>query len=88
MWSKCFEGTPQAGENDPIQLSVNTSLEVEIQGARVNSGGGLVLVPEIDERLGFGKLIEQRLTDLRRGKNTRFSFAELLRQTVNTRTAG
>ena len=31
---------------------------------------------ELDERLGFGELIKQHLTDSRRGKNTQFPFAD------------
>jgi hypothetical protein len=37
-------------------------------------------VRELDERLGFGELIQQHLTDSRRGKNTQFPLADLLRQ--------
>jgi Transposase DDE domain group 1 len=47
----------------PFQLSFNGSLRVDFQGARVTSDGGLLLVRELDERLGFGELIEQHLTD-------------------------
>ena len=43
---------------------------------------------ELDERLGFGELIKQHLTDSRRGKNTQFPFADLLRQSVYSRLAG
>jgi hypothetical protein len=32
------------------------------------------VVRELDERLGFGELIQQHLTDSRRGKNTQFAF--------------
>ncbi len=52
------------------------------------AGGGLILVRELDERLGFGELIEQHLTDSRRGKNTLFPFADLLRQSVYSRLTG
>jgi len=45
-------------------------------------------VRELDERLGFGELIKQHLTDSRRGKNTQFPFADLLRQSVYSRLAG
>jgi len=38
--------------------------------------------------LGFGDLIEQHLTDSRRGKNTQFPFADLLRQSIYSRLAG
>ena len=37
---------------------------------------------QLDERLGFSQLIEQHLTDPRRGKNTQFPLADLLRQSV------
>ena len=36
----------------PFQLSFNSSLRVEFRGARVTSDGGLILVRELDERLG------------------------------------
>ena len=75
-------------QNQPFQLSFNTSLKVDFQGSRVTSDGGLILVRELDERLGFGELIEQHLTDSRRGKNTQFPFADLLRQSVYSRLAG
>ena len=42
---------------------------------------------ESDERLGFGELIEQHLTDSR-ANNARLSFADLLRQSVYSRLAG
>ena len=75
-------------QNGPFQLSFNSSLKVDFQGSRVTSDGGLILVRELDERLGFGELIGQHLTDSRRGKNTQFPFADLLRQSVYSRLAG
>ena len=42
---------------------------------------------ELDERLGFGELIEVHLTDSR-ANNLRFSFEDLLRQSVYNRLAG
>jgi hypothetical protein len=39
----------------PFQLSFNSALRVEFQGARVTSGG-LILVRELDERLGLSML--------------------------------
>ena len=56
-------------QNQPFQLSFNASLKVDFQGSRVTSDGGLVLVRELDERLGLSELIEQHLTDSG-GKNT------------------
>jgi len=75
-------------QNQPFQLSFNPSLNVDFQGSRVTSDGGLILVRELDERLGFGELIEQHLTDPRSGKNTQFPLADLLRQSIYSRLAG
>ena len=71
-------------QNQPFQLSFNASLKVDFQGSRVTSDGGLILVRELDERLGFGELIEQHLND-RRGTNTRLPLSDLLRQSVYSR---
>src|SRR4029077_18362157 len=71
----------------PFQLSFNSSLRVEFQGARVTSDGGLILVRELDERLGFGELIERHLTD-GRAKNTQLPLTDLVRQSVCSRLAG
>ena len=75
-------------QSQPFRLSFNTSLKVDFQGSRVTSDGGLIVVRELDERLGFGELIAQHLTDSRRGKNTQFPLADLLRQSVYSRIAG
>ena len=68
-------------QNQPFQLTLNASLKIDFQGSRVTSDGGLILVRELDERLGFGELIEQHLNDPR-GTNTRLPLADLLRQSV------
>jgi hypothetical protein len=53
----------------------------------VTSDGGLLLVRELDERLGFGELIERHLTD-DRAKNTQLPLTDLVRQSVYSRLAG
>jgi hypothetical protein len=73
--------------NEPFQLSFNPMLKVDFQRSRVTSDGGLMLVRELDERLGFGELVERHLAD-GRGKNTQLPFADLLRQSVYSRLAG
>jgi len=70
----------------PFQLSFNASLKVDFHGSRVASVGGLILVRDLDERLGFGDLLHLR--DSRRGKNTQLPSADLLRQSVYSRLAG
>ena len=74
-------------EKQPIQLSFSRFLRVAFQGSRVTSNGGLILVRELDERLGFDELIKQYLADPR-GKNARLPLADLLRQSVYSRLAG
>src|ERR687895_1596317 len=72
----------------PFQLSFNSSLRVDFRGSQVTSDGGLIVVGELDQRLGFSELIAQHLTDPRRGKNTQLPLADLLRQSVYSRLAG
>jgi hypothetical protein len=74
-------------QEQPFQLSFNSSLRVDFQGARVTSDGGLLLVRELDERLGLGELIDRHLADPR-GKNTQLPLADLLRQSIYSRLAG
>jgi len=72
----------------PFQLSFNASPKIVFCGSRVTSDDGLILVRELDERLGFGDLIQQHLTDSRRGKNAQFAFADLRRRSVYSRLVG
>lgn len=65
-------------QNQPFQLSFNASLKVDFQGSRVTSDGGLILIRELDERLGFEKLIEEQLSDWRMGLNKQFTLTDLL----------
>ena len=65
-------------DREPFQLSFNV-LKVDFQGARVTSDGGLLLIRELDERLGLGKLIDDHLIDMRQGENTKFPLAPLRR---------
>jgi hypothetical protein len=55
-------------QNQPFQLSFNPSLKVDFQGSRVTSDSGLLLVRELDERLGLSSLIADHRLDDRRGK--------------------
>ena len=69
-------------------LSFNGLLKVDFQGSHVTSDGGLILVRELDERLGLGELIDEHLSDSRQGTNKQFTLADLLRQSVYSRLAG
>src|SRR6516225_5512947 len=83
-------GRYRVGEDlkQPFQLSFNASLKIDFQGSRVTSDGGLILIRELDERLGLGDLIAEHLSDARRGKNTQLPLADLFRQSVYSRMAG
>jgi len=74
--------------NQPFQLSFNPSLRVDFQGARVTSDSSLLLARELDERWGLNELIEEHLTDQRRGKNTQLPLPDLLRQSIYSRLTG
>ena len=74
-------------QNRPFQLSFNSSLKIAFQGSRITSDSGLILVREMDERLGLSKLIREHLTDHRR-LNSRLPLADLFRQSVYSRLAG
>ena len=70
-------------QNQPFQLWFNAFLKVDFQGSRVTSNGGLILVRELDERLGLEKLIEEHLSDSRQGMNKQFTLADLLLRLQN-----
>ena len=59
-------------QTKPFQLSFNGLLKVDFQGSHVTSDGGLILVRELDERLGLGELIDEHLSDSRQGTNKQF----------------
>ncbi len=75
-------------QNQPFQLSFNPCLKVDFQGSRVTSDSGLLLVRELDERLGLSALIAENIMEDRRGKNTQLPLPDLLRQSIYSRLAG
>ena len=75
-------------QHKPFQFAFNGFLKVAFQGSRVTSDAGLILVRELDERLGLETLISEHLSASRQGLNTQFNLADLLRQSVYSRLAG
>ena len=75
-------------DREPIQLSFNGFPKVDFLGSRVTSDGGLLLVRELDEQLGLGRLIDEHLSDTRQGEDKKFPLADLVRQSVYSRLAG
>ena len=51
----------------------------------MTSDGGLILVRELDERLGLSELMDRHMNDSRRGKNIQLLLADLLRQSIYSR---
>jgi hypothetical protein len=60
------------------QGTIGSGVKIAFQGSRVTSDGGLILVRELDERLGFGELIHQHLTYSRNGYFESTCFHPLL----------
>ena len=58
-------------QNQPFQLSFNPSLKVDFQGSRVTSDSGLLLVRELDERLGLSALIAENIMRVTTGYSWR-----------------
>ncbi len=75
-------------ESEPFQFTFNGFLKVAFQGSRVTSDAGLILVRELDERLGLEAINAEHLSDSRHGLNTQFSLPDLLRQSIYSRLAG
>ena len=75
-------------QHEPFQFAFNGFLKVAFQGSRITSDAGILLVRELDERLGLETLIDEHLSDSRQGLNTQFSLTDLLRQSVYSRLAG
>ena len=75
-------------QHEAFQFTFNGFLKVAFQGSRITSDAGLILVRELDERLGLATLIAEHLSDSRQGSNTQFSLADLLRQSVYSGLAG
>jgi hypothetical protein len=72
-------------QQGPFQLSFNSSVRVAFRGSRVTSDGGLIVVRELDERLGLSGLMQRHLSDSRRGKNIQLPLLYLARQSVYSR---
>ena len=50
-------------QHEPCQFAFNGFLKVAFQGSRITSDAGILLVRELDERLGLETLIDEHLSD-------------------------
>jgi hypothetical protein len=56
-----FQGSACGAQRAILGICVNPSLKVDFQGSRVTSDSGLLLVRELDERLGLSALIAENI---------------------------
>src|ERR1017187_1962877 len=88
--NELYGGSTQWVRNkiSPFSSRLTRLWKVDFQGSRVTSDSGLLLVRELDERLGLSALIAENIMDGRRGKNTQLPLPDLLRQSNYSRLAG
>ena len=75
-------------QTEPFPFTFNGFLKVAFQGSRITSDAGLILVRELDERLGLAGIITAHLHDARHGRNPPFRLPDLLRPSGYSRLAG
>jgi hypothetical protein len=77
-----------AGSKRACRVDFDARVRREFRGAQSSSGGGLLVMHEMDNALGLSDLALAALRDIRRGKNTVHRLAGLFRQSVFDRLAG
>jgi hypothetical protein len=79
------EGARKTGDG---RLGFDRRVRLEFRGTQLSSGGGLLVMRELDDALGLCDLAATALRDARRGKNTVHRLDGLFRQSVYGRLAG
>ncbi len=72
----------------PLRVGFDRRLKLEFHGSQISSDAGLLSYRELDNALGLSALAGNALSEVRRGKNTRYLLTGLLRQSVFGRLAG
>ena len=75
-------------KNHCFRFNFTDKLKAYVKGSEITSDGGLIIVRELDEKLGLTNLAEEYLADTRTGRNIQHELTELLRQSVYSRLAG
>ena len=74
-------------KKEALRVQFDPSVRLEFHGAKLTSDGGLLVYRELDETLGLTALANEKLRDIRTGKNTQHTLTALLRQAVYGRLA-
>jgi hypothetical protein len=77
-------------EEKPLwfEASFNRAIKIRTRDQRLTSDGGVLLLREVDQRLGLIASIASQLTDPRDQRKIRYSLTELLRERVYTLAQG
>jgi len=73
---------------DALRVNFNRRLKLEFHGTKVTSDAGLLAYRELDDALGLTEMVESKLVDIRKGKNTQHELIGLLRQSIYSRLGG
>lgn len=73
---------------DTLRVNFDKKLNLEFHGTKLTSDVGLLAYRELDKALGLTTMIESDFADNRKGRNTQYNLAALLRQSIYGRLAG
>jgi len=73
---------------DAFRINFDRKLKIEFHGSKLTSDGGLLIYRELDNALGLTEMVESKLVDIRKGKNTQHELIGSLRQSIYSRLGG
>ena len=73
---------------DALRVTFAQRVKLEFHGTKVTSDAGLLVYRELDNVLGLTEMVESKLIDIRKGKNTQHELVGLLRQSIYSRLGG
>ena len=73
---------------DAFRVNFDRKLKLEFHGTKLTSDGGLLIYRELDDALSLTEMVESKLVDIRKGRNTQHELIGLLRQSIYSRLGG
>ena len=73
---------------DALRVHFNRRLKLAFHGTKVTSDAGLLAYRDLADALRLTEMMESKLVDMRKGKNTRHGLIGLLRQSIYSRLGG